>query len=149
LNKALRIKGAGMFCRLFKYSFLLLLMLTSTCSRKTPKTLEAKVIEKIHKLNGSDKNPETFAAPQGKPLHLYPPKLKLVKISADTVYLTVINDFYLTQSMGTTGAEDYIVQSGISLLEIDGINYVDYDFTMGDHAYPGTFSKAGYTPREE
>ncbi len=138
-----------MFYRLFKYSFLLLLILTLTCTRKSPKTLETKVIDKIHELNGSDKDPQSFAAPQGEPLHLYPPKLKLVKISADTVYLTVINDFYLTQSMGTTGAEDYIVNSATSLLEIDGINYVDYDFAMGDHAYPGTFSKAGYEEREE
>jgi len=51
--------------------------------------------------------------------------------------------------MGTTGAEDYIVNSAISLLEIDGINYVDYDFAMGDHACPGTFSKVGYEEREE
>jgi len=107
------------------------------------------VIDKIHELNGSDKDPETFAAPEDEPPYLYPPKLKLLKISADTVYLTVINDFYLTQSMGTTGAEDYIVNSGVSLLEIDEINYVDFSFTMGDHAYPGTFSKAGYQAREE
>jgi hypothetical protein len=140
----------NIFLRLIKYSLLFLLFLTlKTCSRKTPKTLEAKVIDKIHELNGSEKDPESFAAPPGEPLHLYPPKLKLVKISADTVYLIVINAFYLTQSMGTAGAEDYIVKSGVSLLEIDGINYVDFDFAIGDHAYPGTFSKAGYTPREE
>ncbi len=138
-----------MFHRPFNYLFLLLLILTLSCTRKSPKTLEAKVIDRIHELNGSDKDPETFAAPEGEPPYLYPPKLKLVKISRDTVYLTVINDWTLTQSMGTTGAEDYIVNSGVKLLEIDGINYVDFSFTMGDHAYPGTFSKAGYTPREE
>lgn len=139
-----------MFLRLFKYSyFLLLIPVLTTCTKKEPETLEAKVIEKIHELNGSDKDPETFAAPEDKPPYLYPPKLKLVKISADTVYLTVINDWTLTQSMGTTGAEDYIVKSGILLLEIEGVNYVDYNFNMGDHAYPGTFSKAGYEAREE
>lgn len=139
-----------MFLRLYKYSyFLLLIPVLTTCTKKQPETLKAKVIDKIQELNGSDKDPESFAAPEGEPLHLYPPKLKLVKISADTVYLTVINDFYLTQSMGTTGAEEFIVKSGISLLEINGINYVDYNFNMGDHAYPGTFSRAGYTPREE
>jgi hypothetical protein len=138
-----------MLHRPFNYLFLLLLTLTFSCTRKIPKTLEAKVIDKIHELNGSDKDPETFAAPEDEPPYLYPPKLKLVKISRDTVYLTVINDWTLTQSMGTTGAEDYIVKSGVSLLKIDGINYVDFSFDMGDHAYPGTFSKAGYTPREE
>lgn len=134
---------------MFRYLFLLLIILTLDCTRKTPKTLEAKVIDKIHELNGSDKDPETFAAPEDEPPYLYPPKLKLVKISRDTVYLKVINDWTLTQSMGTTGAEDYIVKSGVSLLEIDGINYVDYNFHVGDHAYPGTFSKAGYEGREE
>jgi len=138
-----------MFSICLRKFFIILLILTITCTKKESKTLEAKVIDKIHKLNGSDKNPESFAAPEGEPLHLYPPKIKLVKISADTVYLTVINDFYLTQSMGTTGAEEYIVNSGVSLLEIDGVNYVDYNFNMGDHAYPGTFSKAGYQAREE
>lgn len=135
---------------MFKYLSLLLLILPFiTCSKKTPATLEAKVIEKIHELNGSDKDPESFAAPEDEPPHLYPPKLKLVKISGDTVYLTVINDWTLTQSMGTTGAEDYIVKSGTSLLEIDGINYVDFSFDMGDHAYPGTFSKSGYQAHSE
>jgi hypothetical protein len=134
---------------LLKYSFLSLLILTLSCTRKSPKTLEAKVIDKIHELNGSDKDPETFAAPEDEPPYLYPPKLKLVKISRDTVYLTVINDWTLTQSMGTTGAEDYIVKSGVSLLEIDGINYVDFSFDTGDHAYPGTFSKAGYQAHPE
>jgi len=139
-----------MFNILFKYLCVLLLIVMLTCSRKSPKTLEAKVIDKIHELNGSDKDPETFAAAEDDPqFYLYPPKLKLVKISADTIYLKVINASYLTQSMGTTGAEDYIVNSATSLLEIDGINYVDYDFAMGDHAYPGTFSKAGYEEREE
>ena len=138
-----------MLPRLLKYSCFFILILGFSCTKKQPKTLKAKVIDKIHELNGSDKAPETFAAPEGESLHLYPPKLKLNKVSADTVYLTVINDWTLTQSMGTTGAEDYIVKSGILLLEIEGINYVDYNFNMGDHAYPGTFSKAGYTPREE
>jgi hypothetical protein len=138
------------FLRSFKYLPLLLLILTlTTCSRKKPKTLEAKVTSKIHELNGSDKDPETFAAPEDEPPYLYPPKLKLNKISRDTVYLTVINDWTLTQSMGTTGAEDYIVKSGVKLLEIDGINYADFNFSMGDHAYPGTFSKAGYQAHPE
>jgi hypothetical protein len=138
-----------MSLKISKSILLLLLIFVSTCAREKSKSLEDKVIEKIHELNGSDKDPETFAAPEGEPPYLYPPKLKLVKISADTVYLTIINDWTLTQSMGTTGAEDYIVKSGVSLLEIDGINYVDFDFAVGDHAYPGTFSKAGYQAREE
>ena len=78
-----------------------------------------------------------------------PPMIKLIKVSSDTVFLKVINDFYLTQCMGTSGAEEFIVSNGVSLLEIDGVNYVDFDLTEGEHAYPGTFSKAGYQPREE
>jgi hypothetical protein len=138
-----------MLNRLFKYSFLILAISASSCKKKTPETLETKVIEEIHKLNGSDKDPQTFAAPEGEPLYLYPPKLKLIKISADTVFLGVINDFYLTQSMGTAGAEEYITKAATSLLEINDIHYVDFDFKMGDHAYPGTYSKAGYQAREE
>ncbi|MEJ2306217.1 MAG: hypothetical protein P8Y62_02900 [candidate division WOR-3 bacterium] len=138
-----------MFYRSLKYLCLLLIISTLTCTRKTPKTLESKVTDKIHELNGSNKDPESFAAPEGEPLHLYPPKLKLIEVSSDTAYLEVINSYYLTQSMGSAGAEEYITKSGISILEIEGINYVDFNFEMGDHAYPGTFSKAGYTLREE
>jgi len=138
-----------MLRKTINYTCLLFLVLTLTCTRETPKTLESKVIDKIHELNGSDKDPESFAAPEGESLHLYPPKLKLIEVSSDTAYLEVINSYYLTQSMGSAGAEEYITKSGISLLEIEGINYVDFNFEMGDHAYPGTFSKAGYTLREE
>jgi hypothetical protein len=138
-----------MLKKLFKYSFLILAILALACKRKIPETLETKVIDKIHDLNGSDRAPESFAAPEGEPLYLYPPKLKLLRVSADTVYLRVINDFYLTQSMGTAGAEEYITRSATSLLEINGIHYVDFDFKMGDHAYPGTYSVAGYDEREE
>ncbi|MEJ2567561.1 MAG: hypothetical protein P8Z50_01575 [candidate division WOR-3 bacterium] len=127
---------------------MLLLVLILNCARKSQETLKSIVIDKIHELNGSDKDPETFAAPEGEPLYLYPPKLKLIKVSSDTVYLEVINSYYLTQSMGSAGAEEYITKSGLSLLEIDGINYVDFNFEMGDHACPGTFSKAGYSIRE-
>ena len=137
-----------MFYRLIKYLCLLLMISNITCTRKTSETLESKVTDKIHELNGSDKDPQSFAAPEGEPLHLYPPKLKLIKVSSDTVYLEVINSYYLTQSMGSAGAEEYITKSGISLLKIDGINYVDFNFEMGDHAYPGTFSKVGYRIRE-
>jgi hypothetical protein len=137
-----------MLRKTINYTCLLFLVLILNCARESQGTLESKVTDKIHELNGSDKDPESFAAPEGEPLHLYPPKLKLIKISSDTAYLEVINSYYLTQSMGSAGAEEYITKSGISLLEIDGINYVDFNFEMGDHAYPGTFSKAGYRIRE-
>jgi len=138
-----------MFYRLLKYLYLFLIILALSCTRKTPKTLESQVIDKIHELNGSDENPESFAAPTDEPPHLYPPKLKFTKISADTLYLEVVNSYYLTQSMGSAGAEEYITKSGIALLEIDGIDYVDFSFPLGDHAYPGTFSKSGYKIREK
>ena len=70
--------------------------------------------------------------------------LNLIKVSHDTVYVTIPNSQKLTQGLGSTGAENYMATTTFSLTEMKGIKYVNYDFKMGDHAEPGVYSRADF-----
>lgn len=71
-------------------------------------------------------------------------KLDYVKISNDTIYVKIDNSNYLTQQMGTTGADEYMISSTFTLTEIANIKYVNYYFELGDHASPGTYNRKHY-----
>ena len=75
--------------------------------------------------------------------------LDFVKISLDTIYVKINNSMFLTQQMGTTGADEYMSVTTFSLTELKGIKYVDYDFEEGDHANPGTYSRQDYLERNK
>lgn len=67
--------------------------------------------------------------------------LDFIKQSNDTIYVSIKESTYLTQSNGTTGASEYIQEATFTLTEIKGINYVNFDFVEGDHATPGVRSR--------
>lgn len=98
-------------------------------------------IEKlIFAFNRSDKSPETYrktgdAEPMG------PPRLKLLDKQMDTVTVEVINGRYLTQRMGTTGANAFLAAATFTLTEHADINAVNFVFKQGDHAIPGVYSR--------
>jgi hypothetical protein len=71
-------------------------------------------------------------------------KLQFTKISSDTIYVKIPKSTYLTQQMGTTGAEMYLANATYNLTELPNISYVNFDFIEGDHAEPGTFSKKDF-----
>jgi len=94
----------------------------------------------IHALNKSKKDPETFRTlkdrePTG------PPKLKLKNIKDQVVNIEVINAEYLTQRMGSTGAEEFLAVTTFTLTEFDNIKFVNFIFEEGDHAIPGLYSR--------
>ena len=64
-----------------------------------------------------------------------------IKTSHDTIYVSVPNSEYLTQRIGSTGAENFMAATTFTLTEIKGIKYVNYKFTEGDHASPGVYSR--------
>jgi hypothetical protein len=70
--------------------------------------------------------------------------LKLKKISHDTIYVDIPNSTYLTQSMGSTGAENYISSTTYNLTELKNIRFVNYNFEVGDHLSPGTWSRSDF-----
>lgn len=73
--------------------------------------------------------------------------LDLIKISNDTIYLKINDSFFLTESIGTTGAMLYLAGVTYNLTELKKIKYVNLDFEEGDHAVPGTYSRNSFTDR--
>lgn len=74
-------------------------------------------------------------------------KLDYLKISNDTIYVKIDNSVYLTQQMGTTGADEYMITATFTLTELPNIKYVNFDFELGDHASPGTYYRMYYLDR--
>jgi hypothetical protein len=75
--------------------------------------------------------------------------LDLVKVSSDTIYVAIKESTYLTQSMGTTGADDYVSTTVYTLTELRNIKCVNFSFIEGDHAQPGTYSRQYYIDRSK
>ena len=70
----------------------------------------------------------------------------------DTLYTEIKNAEYLTNRMGSMGAEQYIAQAVINLTSVEGIKYVRIDFPEGNHASPDVWSReqfSAYQEREE
>ena len=71
-------------------------------------------------------------------------ELSFAKTSGDTVFVKINKSTYLTQRMGSSGAEAYLAEVTYNLTELTGINFVDINFKMGDHAEPGTYSRTDF-----
>jgi hypothetical protein len=97
----------------------------------------------IYAINGSDKDPELFRTPEDRE-PIGPPKLKLIGIEGQVINVEVINDEYLTQRMGTTGAAEFLATATLTLTEYDNTKFVDFIFEAGDHAFPGLYSREAF-----
>lgn len=71
-------------------------------------------------------------------------QLKFIKVSGDTLYVTIPDAHYLTQQMGSTGPQLYFAESVYNLTELPGIKYVNFDLEEGDHAGPGTLNRDSF-----
>lgn len=67
--------------------------------------------------------------------------LQKLKMGGDTLYVTLQNSKYLSDEMGTSGAEEYIADVVANLTCIAGIRYVNFIFPEGEHASPGVYGK--------
>jgi len=76
------------------------------------------------------------------------PQVSLVGADDHTVRIAIPESDLLTQGMGTYGAEAYLKAVGFSLLSIESIECVDFDFEEGDHAVPGVFCKGEWSPNQ-
>jgi hypothetical protein len=68
-------------------------------------------------------------------------KLEKSGLGHDTLYLSIKDANYLTGELGSSGAEQYIVDVVINLTSVEGINFISLDFIPGNHATPGVFGK--------
>ncbi len=71
-------------------------------------------------------------------------KLETEKLSNDTLVLKIADSRYLTQRMGSSGPEMYLKELVYNLTELRNIHYVKINFSEGDHARPGTYSRADF-----
>jgi hypothetical protein len=72
---------------------------------------------------------------------------KVIKTSKDTIFIAIPQSDYLTQQMGSTGAQEYMVTATFSFTELKGIKYVSFDFAEGDHAVPGVYDRSTWDMR--
>lgn len=79
-------------------------------------------------------------------LNLKFPEIKLEALShkGNIAIVQIKNATYLTEEMGSTGAQAYLAEATYSLTEIEGISAVDFRFTAGDHATPGILTRQSF-----
>lgn len=77
--------------------------------------------------------------------NLYPEiRLRFIKISNDSIFVVINKSSYLTQQMGSSGAEAYLAEVTYNLTELKDINFVTMRFKEGDHASPGTYARTDF-----
>jgi hypothetical protein len=72
------------------------------------------------------------------------PKLACIAIRLDTIIIQVLDDEYLTEQMGTTGAYCYLGETVFTLTENDLIRFVKIEMDSGSHASPGIFTRVDF-----
>jgi hypothetical protein len=73
---------------------------------------------------------------------LYPRiQLEKIKISGDTLFTEIKDSYYLGESIGSYGANEYIANAVINLTSVKNIYYVQFDFEDGSHISSGTWNK--------
>lgn len=76
-------------------------------------------------------------------------KLEKTRLGHDTLYTMIGDAQYLTEQMGSAGAEQYVAQVVLNLTSVQGINYVRIDFAEGSHASPDVWSKESFNDYKE
>jgi len=72
------------------------------------------------------------------------PRIALRKIEQQTANVEIENDQYLTQTMGSFGAQDFLAAITYTLTENPGIRSINFIFNAGDHAMPGLYSRESF-----
>jgi len=94
-------------------------------------------------LNGTDKDPGSFRTQKDQEPN-DPPKVKLLNVNDHTATVEIINAEYLTQRMGSSGAQAYLASVTFTLTENPQIEKVNFMFEEGDHAMPGTYARRDF-----
>jgi hypothetical protein len=95
-------------------------------------------------LNRAVEKSET-ARPREDAAHTGFPVIRLRNIDQQTANVEIANDQYLTQSMGSDGAQGYLAEVTYTLTENPGIKSINFLFAAGDHAMPGIYSRESFT----
>jgi len=71
-------------------------------------------------------------------------KIEYIETTGDTLKIKILDDNFLTEQMGTLGAECYMAETVFTLTEIDSIQFVKFEMDYGSHAGPGAYSRKDY-----
>lgn len=70
--------------------------------------------------------------------------IRLGERSNDTLNVFIDNATHLTQSIGSAGANSYLVEATYAFTELDSVNVVNFNFETGDHAVPGSYTRTSF-----
>ncbi len=107
------------------------------------KSIRDDINKVILALNKTTSEAEASTA-GGEGVPLEPPRIRLQSVAEGIAHVEIINAEYLTQRMGTSGAQNYLAASTYSLTETPGVRGVDFLFAAGDHAAPGVYTRESF-----
>lgn len=71
-------------------------------------------------------------------------KIEYLDIIGDTIKIRILDDEYLTEQMGTSGADCFMGETIFTLTENNLIKFVRIEMEYGSHAGPGIYSRNDY-----
>jgi hypothetical protein len=71
-------------------------------------------------------------------------KLELSNLTKDTIVVKILNDEFLTERMGSTGAHCYLAETVYTLTNEKNYNYIKIEMEYGSHASPGVYSRKDF-----
>jgi hypothetical protein len=74
------------------------------------------------------------------------PEIKIIwiKQQKDIAFVSIPDASFLTQSAGSMGASIFMAEVTYSFTEIPGIRFVNFSFSEGEHASPGTYQRSDF-----
>ena len=71
-------------------------------------------------------------------------KLEFINLTGDTIIIKVLEDEYLTEQMGTTGAFCFLGETVFTLTENHSVSFVKVEMNYGSHANPGVYNRVDF-----
>jgi hypothetical protein len=71
-------------------------------------------------------------------------KIEFLKMTGDSISIRILDDEYLTEQMGSSGAMCYLAETVFTLTENDLIKFVRIEMDYGSHASPGLYTRDNF-----
>ncbi len=77
------------------------------------------------------------------------PKIEFIDLTNDTIIIKITNDEFLSERMGSTGAECFLAETVFTLTENKTIKFVNIEMDYDSHGIPGTYQRVNYKELEK
>lgn len=71
-------------------------------------------------------------------------KIEYIKVTGDSISIRILDDEYLTEQMGSSGAMCFLAETVFTLTENDLIKFVRIEMDYGSHASPGLYTRDNF-----